>query len=876
MTLTSAEVASYYRLRAPGIQQRTGREWRGPCPIHHGQRDSFSVDPKTGCWHCHSACGRGGDIPMLEKELSGLEIGEALAVVRQLIGRPNESGNGNRSKNGKKREPVAVYEYLDESGRHLFDVCRYDPKDFRQRRRGHNGAWIWETKDVRRVLYRLPDLARASQVAIVEGEKDAERFSAYGTGIVATCNSGGAGKWRTEYAESLEGKICAVIPDADLPGRRHAMQVLQSLLPAAKQLYILELPEGNKDFSDWSALNPPDTDAGRQAFRDLVKRAEEVDKQKIAELRTRWGLTGDEHQPNEEALPKQAEAASQEPKPKRSRHEGWGVSFEVTEKAVLFHDTESGTPTAICSRLEVAAKLRSRESHDWGALLKWTDEDGVAHEWAMPYSFLAGDGSEYRAHLLAGGLKITPGTKPKNMLTAYLQTAQTDQRARCVSRVGWDRNSFVLPNETIGDQAEERVVFQGGIEGENLLTTSGTLEEWRDQVGRCAAGNSRLVLAISAAFAGPLLSMVGAESGGLHFVGPTSSGKSTALIVGGSVIGGGGRLGFTQNWRATMNGLEAIAAAHNDLTLFLDELSQIDPREAAETAYLLGNGSGKARMSRAITTRKKLSWTLLFVSAGEVTLEAHALSAGKRLKGGAEVRLLNVSADAGAGLGMFEDLHGSGSPDAFSRQLKDAARRFYGTPLRPYLRYLVDNRTEVERAVRECRDQFLQDYVPANASGEVSRAAGRFALIATAGELATEADVTGWHDGEAHKAVGRIFREWIDSRGGTGAADAEAAIRQVRLFIEQHGASRFQLGDEAVRDRAGFKRTATDGSTEYGILPEVFRSEVTKGFDYKHVVRVLEERGYLRRDKSRDLTLKMSRAGGDVRVFLVRDSILMD
>ena len=100
----------------------------------------------------------------------------------------------------------------------------------------------------------------------------------------------------------------------------------------------------------------------------------------------------------------------------------------------------------------------------------------------------------------------------------------------------------------------------------------------------------------------------------------------------------------------------------------------MDAREAAETAYLLGNGSGKTRMSRNIGARKKLSWSLLFVSAGEVTLADHAQTAGKRTKGGAEVRLLNIEADAGAGMGLFEKIHGAESPDAFARQLKDAAR----------------------------------------------------------------------------------------------------------------------------------------------------------------------------------------------------------
>jgi putative DNA primase/helicase len=132
----------------------------------------------------------------------------------------------------------------------------------------------------------------------------------------------------------------------------------------------------------------------------------------------------------------------------------------------------------------------------------------------------------------------------------------------------------------------------------------------------------------------------------------------------------GGRNGFVQSWRATANGLEAIAEHHNDLALFLDELGQMDAREAAETAYLLGNGTGKTRMSRNIGARKKLLWSLLFVSAGEITLADHALTAGKRTKGGAEVRLLNIEADAGAGL-----LAKLGEPIRYSPVLDASLRR---------------------------------------------------------------------------------------------------------------------------------------------------------------------------------------------------------
>ena len=93
-----------------------------------------------------------------------------------------------------------------------------------------------------------------------------------------------------------------------------------------------------------------------------------------------------------------------------------------------------------------------------------------------------------------------------------------------------------------------------------------------------AAGNSRLVFALSVAFAGALPALVGEESGGFHFRGASSSGKTTALKVAASVWGHPSE--YPRLWRATANGLEGLAALHNDGLLILDELSQIDPHEA--------------------------------------------------------------------------------------------------------------------------------------------------------------------------------------------------------------------------------------------------------------------------------------------------------
>lgn len=317
--------------------------------------------------------------------------------------------------------------------------------------------------------------------------------------------------------------------------------------------------------------------------------------------------------------------------------------------------------------------------------------------------------------------------------------------------------------------------------------TRGSLEDWREKVGRKCCGNSRLLFLASCAFAGPLLALLDAESGGFHINGLTSSGKTTALLVAGSILGGGGPSGFLQTWRATANAFEAVAESHNDATLILDELAQVNQAEAVEVAYLLGNGFGKSRLNRDVSARRTSSWRLLFFSAGEVTLAMHAATVGKRARGGAGIRLINLDADSGQGLGLFENLHGLPSADDFARSLKRNALQYYGTPFRDFVGTLVSKREWSRKILLSFQEKFRRFYVPADASGEVRRAADRFALVAVAGELATRWGITGWNRKEALRAAGRCFTEWAATHGKSGSADPEAAIGRIRHLLESGG-----------------------------------------------------------------------------------------
>lgn len=232
--------------RLHGVKPAGRDKWSAKCPAHDDNRASLSIsrgDDGRCLLHCHAGC-----TPEAVCQAMGLDLADLFSPAAP-------SGKPTARQSATPRKIVKKYPYCDESGRLLFEVVRFEPKDFRQRRPDGNGGWVWNLDGVPRVLYRLPELAKADPAAvafIVEGEKDADNLTAIG--LVATTCPQGAGKWgRLADDSALHGRRVCIILDKDTPGRKHAQDVAARLHGKADNVRILELPGDGKDVSDWLA-----------------------------------------------------------------------------------------------------------------------------------------------------------------------------------------------------------------------------------------------------------------------------------------------------------------------------------------------------------------------------------------------------------------------------------------------------------------------------------------------------------------------------------------------------------------------------------------------------------------------------------------------
>jgi len=220
-------------LLAAGCDPKGSQKITAKCPAHDDSSPSLSV-------------ARGTQQPVVLRCHAGCSPDAVLDALRLTWADLCEDDDDWEPPVQPKRIS-AVYSYVDEQGMALYEVVRYDPKDFRQRQPGGT----WGIGNIRRVLFRLPAVMEAvtnhQVVYICEGEKDVLAVEA--TGAVATCNPGGAGKWKADYDQFFAGAQVVIISDDDEPGYRHTRDVIRHLEVVAASVKAVLPVDGAKDIA---------------------------------------------------------------------------------------------------------------------------------------------------------------------------------------------------------------------------------------------------------------------------------------------------------------------------------------------------------------------------------------------------------------------------------------------------------------------------------------------------------------------------------------------------------------------------------------------------------------------------------------------------
>lgn len=239
--LTEQEYRKYYETRLSQNRFRKSRiGYMALCCFHEDRTASLSVNTEKGVWHCFAGCGSGGLLDF-EVKFSGCDKETAVANISELIGL-KQLQLGQR--------PEAIYSYTDPFGKELFQVVRNQGKRFLQRQPDGKGGWIYETKNLKMVLYHLPEVVTAKQVIVCEGEKDVDNVRAAIGGdrdalhshLAVTTAPRGAGKWLDEFSLYFVGKQVLIIPDNDESGRKHTQAVAVSTYRYAQGVKVLDLP----------------------------------------------------------------------------------------------------------------------------------------------------------------------------------------------------------------------------------------------------------------------------------------------------------------------------------------------------------------------------------------------------------------------------------------------------------------------------------------------------------------------------------------------------------------------------------------------------------------------------------------------------------
>jgi uncharacterized protein (DUF927 family) len=731
-------------------------------------------------------------------------------------------------------------------------------------------SWINAAFATPRPLYNLQELLTRADVPvlIVEGEKSVEAGKILFPDYVVVTSSLGANAYKGSDWSILTDRTIIIAPDNDDAGNKYAQNIIklcQSSLKV-KSIEILK-PEvlGNYIIKDSQIVNRIGdipvgydlADAKAEGWTvELIQQA--MSDQRFKPFLVQINipkLIKDELGTNGEII------------------ELGNKRFLLTKTTLYFelliekqNDTDLQTTVqqkwiALCGYIKVTRCVKGTNA-DYGLTVDIITRRGETTEVFIKNKELMSDKVALEL-LLDKGLRINNirSKKDLNLIYDYINLSDAKIKAIGIDKVGWHGNCYIMPyidnkqnSYIINDgqrQNQAEFVLQCNAINPRQLTKKGTLQSWQEHIGKYCQGNSRLVFSICAALTSTILSKLKEEGFCIHYSGASSIGKSTLLYIASSVWG----MGKPSSFRTTDNAAESLCKNSNDGLLLIDELQEIEANALDKLVYMFGNGRGKARARRDGEAKEAIHFTILGLSSGEIGIDTKLGEKNKTATAGQNVRFIEINADAGHGMGIFEDIHGFKDAASFAQYFKTVYSAHCGVVIDQFMQLLVKDFEQIKEHIEFNKKQWLEKFVNKNADGQVHRVADKFALIAAVGEIAVEAGILPFAKFDSITASKKLFDNWVEQRGGTGSFELQSVKDRLLSFIQEERNARLLKADGTDNDKnikniAGYIKYNSCGMIEeYWLYSEVFNREIIKSRNTRFFYAKLIEDGFIVPDK---------------------------
>ena len=428
--------------------------------------------------------------------------------------------------------------------------------------------------------------------------------------------------------------------------------------------------------------------------------------------------------------------------------------------------------------LQSVAIAEDEATNGFFAIIEYRDVDGGLRQVNLPVADLDNRKALTTTLKNFGAYFSNIETKNKRALDKLIASKRKAKRINFASQVGWyhgEYGAYVLANRVIGAAGSRKTILPPRLKNRHAagIGQAGAHTEWLRTVAAHAKFSSRMVLAISAALAAPLLGMAKLNSFGILVHGPGKAGKSTMLLAAGSVTGYS-RERDLPNFRATDAGFGEIPAAFNDSFLPMNELALLKG-SAKEKRYRFrdftysfaeGHGTTYSNLAPIDLGRDPLKWLSISFATGEETANEMARAAGEIRMTGEAVRWIDLAATRNGAVDIFDRIPKK-VPEAKRLQwagercamIRAGCERNHGVTIQHFIEYVIRKRKTVRMMLLSLRQKFEDRVIEAEDDAAVRHLAKCFGHVYAAAIIGAGSGTLPWQAKTVRKCIERCYRD---------------------------------------------------------------------------------------------------------------------